>query len=67
MTLTKWLKWFLGFISCHALSDHDWTCAAARGIKPSETQLRGGIIGFWDYATMYCARCGTMSHLSRRH
>ncbi len=37
---------------------HDWTCAAAQGIKPTQKQLDDGVDGFFDYATMYCARCG---------
>ena len=37
---------------------HDWTCAASEGLPPTEAQLRGGVEGFWDYATMYCKRCG---------
>ena len=45
---------------------HDWTCAALQGIKPTQAQLHGGMAGFDDYATMYCARCGKVSELSKR-
>ncbi len=43
---------------CYMLKWHDWTCAASEGLPPTEAQLRGGVEGFWDYATMYCKRCG---------
>ena len=36
---------------------HDWTCAADQGIKATPEQLKS-INGFWDYATMYCNKCG---------
>lgn len=40
---------------------HDWTCAAAEGIKPTPEQLepikRGELSGFYDYSKMYCKRC----------
>lgn len=55
-----WYCWFWKF--------HDWTCKAAEGIPPTPEQLAGGIDGFYDYATMYCKRCGRVSHLSKvRH
>ncbi len=31
---------------------------AEQGIKPTKAQLDGGIAGFFDYARMYCKRCG---------
>jgi len=49
--------WFL----CNILGDHDWTCAAEQGIKPTPLQVKNGIAGFKDYATTYCKRCGKVS------
>lgn len=45
-------------VKCWILQAHDWSCMAADGKPPTEAQLRGGVEGFWDYATMYCKRCG---------
>jgi hypothetical protein len=58
MRFLRWLACFMG--------NHDWTCAAAEGLKPTQAQLDAGIEGFYDYATMYCKRCGRVSDLSRR-
>jgi hypothetical protein len=44
--------WFAG---------HDWTCKAAEDIPPTESQLKHGVSGFYDYAKMYCKRCGRES------
>jgi len=52
------------WILCHCLGDHDWTCAAIKGIKPNKYQLTQGVAGFYNYATMYCDRCGKISKLS---
>jgi len=52
--------------SCGILGFHDWTCAAAKGIRPSPEQLANGWEGFKDYAKMYCQKCGTESNLSKR-
>lgn len=40
------------------IGDHNWTCAAEQGIKPTPEQVNGGIDGFYDYAKMYCKQCG---------
>jgi hypothetical protein len=56
MRFLNWLRCFLGH--------HDWTCAAAEGVKPTPAQLAGGMAGFKDYATMYCKRCGRISELN---
>ena len=45
------------------IGDHEWTTAASEGIKPTQRQLDGGILGFWGYTTMYCKRCGKISDL----
>lgn len=50
------IKKFFQWLSC-LTGDHDWTCAAEQGIKATPEQLKD-IDGFWDYATMYCNRCG---------
>jgi len=46
---------------------HDWTSAAQQGIEATPEQLSNGVEGFWDYATMYCSKCGKVSELSKRH
>lgn len=55
----KLLDKFICFIG-----SHDWTCAAAEGIKPTQQQIDAGMPGFQNYATMYCKRCGRVSKLS---
>ena len=43
---------------------HDWTCAAREGIKPDPVKLKANPVGyFWEYAKMYCKRCGHVSTL----
>ena len=54
---------FRGFFC--AIGDHDWTSAVNEGLKPTQKQLDDKIIGFWDYAKMYCKRCGKISDLNR--
>lgn len=54
------------WILCHILGDHDWTCAVDEGQdKPTQKQIDDGVEGFYDYAKMYCKRCGTISELSK--
>ncbi len=48
------------------MGDHDWTCKAEQGIKPTKGQSDMGIAGFWAYATMYCKHCGKISDLSKK-
>lgn len=52
------IKFIQRLFNCYLFKWHDWTCAAAENIPPTEAQLKGGVEGFWDYATMYCKRCG---------
>lgn len=52
------MRFIKKLILCRILMQHDWTCAASENIPPTEAQLRGGLDGFWDYAIMYCKRCG---------
>lgn len=51
--------------NCRIWKFHDWTSAAQQGIPPTPEQLKS-VDGFWDYATMYCKRCGRISNLSKR-
>ena len=44
---------------------HEWTSSAQEGKQPTAKQLHNGVDGFWDYATMYCKRCGHVSELSK--
>jgi len=57
-------KWFSKFWNCYVWRFHDWTCAAAEGIPPTTKQVSDGLEGFWDYARMYCKRCGKGSKLN---
>lgn len=43
---------------CGLMRSHAWTSAAMEGIPPTQAQIDDGVVGFWDYATMYCKRCG---------
>lgn len=45
--------------------NHDWTCNHVEGIPPAKHQLNT-TQGFWEYATMYCSKCGQISDLSRK-
>ena len=47
-------RWF----RCRVMGDHAWTCHASLGIPPTAKQLRDGLAGWNDYATMYCKHCG---------
>jgi hypothetical protein len=55
--IKKILNWFL------CLWDHDWTCAHDEGIPVTKEQIAARVDGFFDYAKMYCKRCG---HVSKR-
>jgi hypothetical protein len=56
----------INWISCNILGIHEWTCNAKEGIPATEKQIRGGIMGFADYAKMYCKYCRKESKLNRR-
>ena len=47
----------IGKFKC-LIGEHHWTSAIEEGIKPSHEQLKSGVNGFFNYATMYCKRCG---------
>lgn len=47
------------------ITGHDWTSAAMQGEPPTDEQIANGVDGFFDYATMYCRRCGHVSKLSK--
>lgn len=52
------IKTLLGWLACKT-GNHKWTCAVDEGQdKPTQAQIDAGINGFWDYAKMYCKRCG---------
>jgi len=53
----------LKYLVCLLLG-HDWTCKAAKGIKPTEKQIADKYDGFKDYSKMYCDRCGKHSRLN---
>lgn len=48
------MRKFIQRIWCR-LGQHEWTCAAEQGIKPTPEQASGGVDGFLSYATMYCS------------
>lgn len=50
---------------CYVLPAHDWTSAAMKGIPPTPKQIQDGVDGFWDYAKLYCERCGVESEVSK--
>ena len=43
---------------CQCKIGHDYTCAVEEGLDPTTTQLNDLPKGFFDYAKMYCKRCG---------
>jgi hypothetical protein len=58
-----------GWLACRVLKSHDWTCAAKQGIQPTKEQIRlaaeeNSLEGFYDYAKMYCSRCGKIAEES---
>lgn len=59
------MKNILGWLACHLLQSHDWTCKAQESIKP-DPPLREGMdliaADFYEYAKMYCKRCGKVYH-----
>lgn len=57
--MNKLKQWFCGFFG------HDWTSSAMQEKPPTKEQINNGVDGFYDYATMYCKRCGHVSKLSR--
>ena len=58
---------FLSMVwNCKIWKFHKWTSAAQKGIPPTNEQIKNGIEGFYNYATMYCERCGHISKLSNR-
>lgn len=59
------MKYLLNKIKCW-FNGHDWTCAAKKGVAPTVEQSNGGMVGFKDYAQMYCDRCGKISKLNNR-
>jgi len=46
------------------IGDHEWTCKAEQGIKPTKEELAVPFVGFQIYSAMYCKHCGRISALS---
>ena len=63
--VTSPVERFVMFFVCWL--GHDWTSAAMEGKPPTSDQLANGVDGFYDYATMYCGRCGHVSELNKRN
>ena len=61
--LARLLERIVKFFACRI--GHDWTCAAAEGVPATKEQIANGVEGFYDYATMYCRRCGHVSEFSK--
>lgn len=54
------------FYWCKIWKWHKWTCAAEKGIKPTQEQLNTGLLGLYEYAKMYCERCGHVYETSNK-
>jgi hypothetical protein len=53
------LNKILGWLTCHILRSHDWTCKAQEGIKPNPPLDEGMdliMADYHEYAKMYCKR-----------
>jgi len=46
--------------------NHDWTCKAEQGIAPDPLAPKS-LQAFYEYATMYCSKCGKISELSQKY
>ena len=46
---------------------HEWTSANEQGIEATPEQLNAGVVGFFEYAKMYCKHCGKVSDISQKH
>lgn len=55
----------IGWFQCKILGMHDWTSAVLEGEKATPEQLGAGPRGFFDYAKLYCRRCGEVSRRSK--
>ena len=58
------MKKLLRWIACNIIGDHEWTCKAKEGVKP--TEFESSIYGFREYAKMYCKHCKKESKLNSR-
>ena len=58
-------KFLLRLWWCKIWKWHKWTSAVQQGILATPEQL-STIEGFWNYAAMYCDRCGHISELSKK-
>ena len=50
---------------CFFTGGHSWTSKAMEGIPPTSEQIDNGVAGFYDYAEMYCGKCGRISQVSK--
>lgn len=58
--MNKLKQWLCGW------TGHRWTSSAMQDKTPTKEQINDGIEGFYDYATMYCERCGHVCDLSKK-
>lgn len=56
-------RYVVVFWKCKVWRYHKWTCASLKGIDITEEQATSKC-GLWEYAKMYCDRCGHVSALS---
>ena len=52
-------------VFCLVSGGHAWTSKAMEGLPPTPEQVGSGIAGFYDYAEMYCGKCGVISQVSK--
>ena len=56
----------LYIMNLFCLAGHKWTSLSEEGISPTKEQLENGINGFYDYAAIFCKRCGKGHPLNTR-
>jgi hypothetical protein len=54
-TWIKFICWFFG---------HDWTSAIHKNIPATPEQLSSGLVGYAEYAKLWCERCGKVCQQS---
>lgn len=58
-------NWLKRIFLCRILGHHEWTSAVRKGEKPTDEQINKGVDGFWEFARMWCDRCGKPSKLNK--
>ena len=53
-------RWFVKLWCCRIMHTHAWTCATEQCQQPTPEQLKNGILGYWQYAEMFCRICGAV-------